>query len=85
MPMGRGWSNVKIADAVNCHVQTIENLRKPLVSQSFELVLDGKKRQEPPTFPKLDGEAEAKLIALQLGKSPAGYGRWSYNCSPAKW
>jgi hypothetical protein len=74
---GPGWSDVKIAEAFNCRVQTIENLRKRLVTESFELVLDGKKRQEPPTPPKLDGEAEAKLIALRLGKPPAGYGHWT--------
>ncbi len=26
---------------------------------------------------KLDGEGEAKLIAMRLGKPPAGYGRWT--------
>jgi hypothetical protein len=36
-----------------------------------------KKRQEPPTPCKLDGEAEAKLIAMRLGKPPAGYGHWT--------
>jgi hypothetical protein len=25
----------------------------------------------------LDGVGEAKLIAMRLGKPPAGYGRWS--------
>jgi hypothetical protein len=25
----------------------------------------------------LDGEAEAKVIAMRLGKPPAGYGRWT--------
>jgi hypothetical protein len=74
---GPGWPDVKIAEAFNCRVQTIENLRKRLVTESFELVLDGKKRQEPPTPPKLDGEAEAKLIALRLGKPPVGYGHWT--------
>ena len=38
---------------------------------------NGQKRQEPPTRPKLDGEAEAKLIAMRLGKPPAGYGHWT--------
>ena len=74
---GPGWSDVKIAEAFNCRVQTIENIRKRLVTEGFALALDGKKRQEPPTPPKLDGEGEAKLIALRLGKPPAGYGRWS--------
>jgi transposase len=74
---GPGWSDVKIAEAFNCRVQTVENLRKRLVTEGFELALDGKKRQEPPTPCKLDGEAEAKLIAMRLGKPPAGYGHWT--------
>ena len=74
---GPGWPDVQIAEAFNCRVQTIENLRKRLVTEGFTLALDGKKRQEPPTPCKLDGEAEAKLIALRLGKPPAGYGHWT--------
>jgi hypothetical protein len=74
---GPAWPDFKIAEAFNCRVQTIENLRKRLVTEGFELALEGKKRQEPPTAPKLDGVGEAKLIALRLGKPPAGYGRWS--------
>ena len=74
---GPGWSDVKIAEAFNCRVQTIENLRKRLVTEGFELALEGKKRREPPTPCKLDGEAEAKLIAMRLGKPPSGYGHWT--------
>ena len=74
---GPAWPDFKIAEAFNCRVQTIENLRKRLVTEGFELALEGKKRQEPPTPPKLDGEAEAKLIAMRLGKPPAGYGHWT--------
>lgn len=74
---GPGWTDAKIAEAFNCRVQTIENLRKRLVTDSFDLALEGKKRQEPPTTPKLDGEGEAKLIAMRLGKPPAGYGHWT--------
>ena len=74
---GPAWSDVRIAEAFNCRVQTIENLRKRLVTEGFTLALEGKKRQEPPTPCKLDGEAEAKLIALRLGKPPLGYGHWT--------
>jgi hypothetical protein len=74
---GPGWSDVRIADAFNCRVQTIENLRKRLVTEGFELALEGKKRRESPTPCKLDGEAEAKLIAMRLGKPPTGYGHWT--------
>lgn len=74
---GPEWPDAKIAEAFHCRVQTIENLRKRLVTEGFEAALEGKKRQDPPTPPKLDGEAEARLIALRLGKPPAGYGRWT--------
>jgi len=74
---GPGWADVKIADAFNCRVQTIENLRKRLAIEGFELALDGKRRQEPPRPCKLDGQAEAKLIAMRLGKPPVGYGHWT--------
>jgi transposase len=74
---GPGWIDSRIAEAFGCRVQTIENLRKRLVTEGFELALEGKKRKEPPTAPKLDGEGEAKLIAMRLGKPPAGYGHWT--------
>ena len=74
---GPAWTDRRIAEAFGCRVQTIENLRKRLVTEGFELALEGKKRPEPPIPPKLDGAAEAKLIALRLGKPPAGYGRWT--------
>jgi hypothetical protein len=74
---GPGWTDARIAEAFDCRVQTIENLRKRLVTEGFQLAIDGKKRDEPPTPCKLDGEAEAKLIAIRLGKPPAGYGNWT--------
>jgi hypothetical protein len=74
---GPAWPDAKIAEAFDCRVQTVENVRKRLVTEGFDLALEGKKRREPPTPPKLDGVREAKLIALRLGKPPAGYGRWS--------
>jgi hypothetical protein len=74
---GPGWTDNRIAEAFNCRVQTIEQLRKRLVTEGFELALEGKKRQAPPTACKLDGAAEAKLIALRLGQPPAGYGHWT--------
>jgi hypothetical protein len=74
---GPAWTDARIADAFHCRVQTIENVRKRLVTEGFEVALDGKQRETPPTPPLLDGEKEAKLIALRLGKPPAGYGRWT--------
>lgn len=47
------------------------------MTEGFETALERKNRAGPPSPGKRDGEAEAKLIALRLGKPPAGYGRWS--------
>ncbi len=74
---GPEWTDNRIAEAFNCRVQTIENLRKRLVTEGFEAALEGKKRQNPPTPPKLDGQGEAKLIAMRLGQPPTGYGHWT--------
>src|SRR5271154_6566400 len=80
---GPAWPDSRIAEAFNCRVQTIENLRKRLVTEGFELALDGKKRELPPTPAKLDGEGEAKLIAMRPGKPPVGYGHWTVPLSAA--
>ena len=74
---GPNWPDVRIAEAFHCRVQTVENVRKRLATEGFELALEGRKRPQPPTPCKLDGAAEAKLIAMRLGKPPAGYGRWT--------
>jgi len=74
---GPGWPDAKIAEAYGCSVRTVENLRERLVTAGFDATLERKKRATPPTSPKVDGVGEAKLIAMRLGKPPAGYGRWS--------
>lgn len=74
---GPAWPDARIAEAFDCRVQTVETLRKRLVTEGFEATLERKKREVGPTPRKLDGVAEAKLIAMRLGAPPAGYGRWS--------
>src|SRR5260370_16506436 len=61
---GPGWPDMKIAEAFDCRVQTIENLRKRLVTESFELALDGTKRPWPPTPAHLAAKAQTKLIPI---------------------
>jgi Homeodomain-like domain len=48
-----------------------------LVTGGFDSALERQKRATSPTPRKLDGVGEAKLIAMRLGKPPAGYGRWT--------
>lgn len=74
---GPGWNDEKIREAVGCHTRTVENVRQEFVLEGFEAALVRKKRATPPTPKRLDGAGEAKLIALRLGKPPAGYGHWT--------
>lgn len=74
---GRGWTDAKIAEALDCRTKTVENIRKRFVEKGFENALNGKKREKPPTSKLLDGEQEAKIIAMRLGEPPQGYGKWT--------
>ena len=74
---GPGWADQPIADALGCRRQTVENVRQRLVQAGFEQALNGVKRTKPPTAKLLDGEQEAKIIAMRLGPAPAGYANWS--------
>jgi len=74
---GSAWSDRDIAEAYRCRIQTVEKIRQRLVECGFRLTFDGKKRSQPPTPKCLDGEQEAKIIAMRLGKPPKGYANWS--------
>ena len=74
---GPAWDDSKISEAVVCRTRTVENVRQAFVLEGFEGALVRKKRATSPTPKLLDGAAEAKLIALRLGKPPAGFGHWT--------
>lgn len=74
---GPNWTDERIAEAFLCRVQTVESLRKRLVTEGFAVALHGKQRDTPPRQKSLDGKQEAKVIAMRLGKPPKGYSNWS--------
>ena len=74
---GPNWSDKRIAEAFCCRIKTVENIRKRLVEEGFEVTLNGAKRQHAPTSKLLDGEQEAQVIAMRLGTPPKGYANWS--------
>ena len=55
----------------------MEEIRRRLVTDGFEVTLCGKQRAQPPRPNLLDGEQEAKVIALRLGPPPKGFANWS--------
>ena len=74
---GPNWTDKKIADAFSCRTKTVENIRQRLVTEGFDVAVNGTKRETPPREKRLDGEQESKVIALRLGKPPAGFANWS--------
>ena len=74
---GDGWSDSKIAAALDTSVANVERTRRQLVEDGFEAVLT--RKYNPRSAPRriFDGVAEAKLIALACGPAPAGYARWT--------
>ncbi len=73
----RGWSDAKIAEALDCRTSTVERVRKRFVENGFEETLQGKKRSQASVKKTLNGEQEAKVIAMRLGDPPKGYGKWT--------
>jgi hypothetical protein len=74
---GPNWTDEKIAEAISCRTRTISNVRKTLVTEGFESALNRKKQVKPRRAKTLDGKQEAEVIAMRLGKPPAGFANWS--------
>ena len=66
---GEGWSDSRIAAALDASIANIERTRRQLVEEGFEAVLTRKYNPNSARPRIFDGAAEAKLIALTL--SPA--------------
>ncbi len=74
---GEGWSDMKIAEALDTSVGTIERTRRQLVEEGFEATLVRNHNPNSARRRIFDGVAEAKLIALTCGPAPEGYARWT--------
>jgi len=74
---GEGWSDSRIAAALDTSIATIERTRRQLVEEGFEAVLRRKYNPNSARPRIFDGAAEAKLIALTLSPAPEGFARWS--------
>lgn len=72
---GPAWPDTRIAEAYNVHESTVRNARKRLVEKGLEAALEREKRTN--YTHKLDGEAEAKLVAIACSEPPKGASKWS--------
>ena len=75
--LGEGWSDSRIAAALDTSIATIERTRRQLVEEGLEATLRRKYSPNSARPRIFDGAAEAKLIALSLSPAPEGFARWS--------
>jgi hypothetical protein len=74
---GPAWTDAQIADAFSCRTKTVEDVRQRIVNHGFERTLDRQKSPTAGAKKLLDGNEEAKIIAMRLGSPPEGYGKWT--------
>ena len=72
---GPGWKDQQVAEAFDCGTATVERLRKRCVELGTDEALEREKRG--PQQSKLDGDAEAVLVATACTKAPEGRARWT--------
>ena len=74
---GPAWPDERIAEALDCGVRTVERVRQRFVERGLEVALGRKKQDRPSRERKLDGRAEARLIALACSQPPDGRAAWT--------
>jgi len=75
-PAGDGWTDQQIGEAFDVGRCTVERVRQRFVEEGLEAALT-RKPQHNRVPPKIDGQAEAHLIAVACGKPPEGRKRWT--------
>ena len=72
-----GWKDQQISEALDISLPTVQRIRQRFVEEGLEIALGAHSHKPRPYLQRLDGEQEAKLIALACSQAPEGYTRWS--------
>lgn len=73
---GPGWKDADVAGAFDCTIKSVERLRKRLVECGLDAAMEHGNRGAY-RVKKLDGVAEAHLIATACSSAPEGRNRWT--------
>ena len=74
---GESQTDAQVADALSVAAKTVFNVRRRWVEEGLEAALCRKKPSCPSRPRKLDGEAEAILVATCCGPAPEGRAQWT--------
>lgn len=75
-PEGASMKDADVASAFGCTTKSVERLRQRCVEQGLDAALEHGNRGRY-RVRRLDGRAEAHLIALACGEPPKGRNRWT--------
>ena len=75
-PLKERLTGDTLSKVLKVSMKKIDRLKKRFVEEGLDIALNGHQR-EPEYEPKVDGEFEAKLIALSCSEVPEGFTRWS--------
>ena len=67
----------EIAAAIEVSDDTVARIRRRFVEEGLEAALERRPTARPPRARLIDGEAEAKLVAICCGGPPEGRARWT--------
>jgi hypothetical protein len=73
---GPAWTDKKAAEAFDCTTRSIESLRKRLVEDGFDNILEHRNTNNSHAR-KVTGREEALIIATACGDAPEGNSRWT--------
>jgi transposase len=73
---GPGWSDAAIAGALDVNPSTVLRVRRQFVTEGLAATLE-RKRPDRVYERALDGEQEARLIAVACSETPDGADHWS--------
>jgi len=74
---GPAWDDARIAEALDVGHRTVERVRQRFVERGLDAALRRKPQDRPSRERKLDGAAEARLIALACSAPPGGRPAWT--------
>lgn len=66
----------RLAEVLPISMKKIDRVKRRFVEHGIEIALD-KRKADRQHMKKVDGDFEARLIALSCGKPPHGHARWS--------
>ena len=72
-----GWTDQRLSEALDISIRTVQRIRQRFVEEGIEVALGARSHKPRPYRRKLDGEKEARLIALACSEAPEGQTRWT--------